>query len=229
MLQYQANPREGHIEALYLIVHFLSTNPMKRIVFDPALPLTDERQFYGDADWTELYGDITEEDPPNMLEPLGRPLQITMFVDANHANNVVTRRSHSGIFIFVQNAMIIAYSKRQNTIESATFGSELVSMRIGKELIVKLRIKLKMFGCPLAGPANVYCDNLGVVKNTSIPHSTLSKKHNSINYHVVRSAVAAGIMRVAKEDGETNLADALTKLMPYSRKQMLMSGIQYDY
>ena len=125
--------------------------------------------------------------------------------------------------------MIIPYSKRQNTVESATFGSELVAMRTGKDLIVALRIKIKMFGCPLAGPANVYCDNLGVVKNTSIPESTLSKKHNSINYHVIRSAVASGIMRVAKEDGETNLADALTKLMPYSRKKALLDAIHYDY
>jgi hypothetical protein len=229
MSQYQANPREGHLEALYLIVHFLSNNPMKRIVFDPSTPLTNEEDFFGDADWTEFYGDIEEEDPPNMPEPLGHPVQITMFVDANHANNVVTRRSHTGIFIFVQNAMIIPYSKRQNTVESATFGSELVAMRTGKDLIVALRIKIKMFGCPLAGPANVYCDNLGVVKNTSIPESTLSKKHNSINYHVIRSAVASGIMRVAKEDGETNLADALTKLMPYSRKKALLDAIHYDY
>ena len=229
MSQYQANPREGHLEALYLIVHFLSNNPMKRIVFDPSTPLTNEEDFFGDADWTEFYGDIEEEDPPNMPEPLGHPVKITMFVDANHANNVVTRRSHTGIFIFVQNAMIIPYSKRQNTVESATFGSELVAMRTGKDLIVALRIKIKMFGCPLAGPANVYCDNLGVVKNTSIPESTLSKKHNSINYHVIRSAVASGIMRVAKEDGETNLADALTKLMPYSRKKALLDAIHYDY
>eukprot|EP00957_Ditylum_brightwellii_P084990 6462864-Ditylum_brightwellii.AAC.1 len=88
MSQYQANPREGHLEALYLIVHFLSNNPMKRIVFDPATPLANDAAFYGDADWTEFYGDIQEEEPPNMPEPLGRPVQITMFVDANHANNV---------------------------------------------------------------------------------------------------------------------------------------------
>ena len=96
-----------------------------------------------------------------------------MFVDANHVNIVVTWRSHTGIFIFVQNAMISAYSKRLNTIESATFGSELVAMRTGKDLIVALRIKMKMFGCPsLAGPVKVYCDNLGVAKNTSVPEST---------------------------------------------------------
>ena len=64
-----------------------------------------------------------------------------------------------------------------------------------------------MFGIPINGPADVFCDNQGVVKNTSLLESVLSKKHNVINYHVVREAVAAGIMRVAKEDGETNLAD----------------------
>ena len=39
------------------------------------------------------------------------------------------------------------------------------------------------------------------------------KKLNAINYHAVQEAVAAGILRVGKEDGETNLADLLTKVL----------------
>jgi hypothetical protein len=70
-----------------------------------------------------------------------------------------------------------------------------------------------MFGVPIDGPANIFCDNRGVVKNVSIPESTLMKKHNAINYHAVREAAAAGILRVGKEDGETNLADLLTKVL----------------
>jgi hypothetical protein len=138
---------------------------------------------------------------------------MSAFVDANHAGNVITRRSHSGMFIFVQNAPIIWFSKRQNTVEAATFGSEFVALRICKELIVALRYKLRMFGVPIEGPTNVFCDNRGVVKNVSIPESTLMKKHNAINYHAVREAAAAGILRVGKEDGETNLADLLTKVL----------------
>ena len=76
-----------------------------------------------------------------------------------------------------------------------------------------LRYKLQMFGVPIEGPANVFCDNRGVVKNASIPESTLMKKHNAINYHAVGEAVAAGIPRVGKEDGETNLADLLMKVL----------------
>ena len=76
-----------------------------------------------------------------------------------------------------------------------------------------LRYKLRMFGVLVDGPANVFCDNRGVVRNVSIPESTLMKKHNAINYHAVREAAAAGILRVGKEDGETNIADLLTKVL----------------
>ena len=50
-------------------------------------------------------------------------------------------------------------------------------------------------------------------KSVSIPELVLHKKHNAINYHAVREVVAADIMRVGKEDGETNLADLLTKIL----------------
>ena len=113
----------------------------------------------------------------------------------------MTRRSHSGIIIFVNNAPIIWFSKRQNTVESSTFGSELVvAMRICHDLIVSLRYKLRMFGLNLQGPAFTFCDNAGVVKNVSVPESVLHKRHNAINYHVVRESVAADIMQVGKED-----------------------------
>ena len=102
-------------------------------------------------------------------------------------------------------------------------------MRQVRDKIIELRLKCKSIGLALDGPANVYCDNQGVVKNTSIPESILSKKHNTINYHIVREAVAADAIRVGKEDTETNCADALTKLLPYSKKQSLLGKIQYDY
>jgi hypothetical protein len=66
-------------------------------------------------------------------------------------------------------------------VEAATFGSEMVALRICKELIDVMHYKLMMFGVETDGPANVFCDNLGVVKNVSVPESTLMKKHNAIN------------------------------------------------
>jgi hypothetical protein len=67
-----------------------------------------------------------------------------------------------------------------------------------------------------------------VVKNVTIPESVLSKKHNAINYHAVREAVAADILRVAKEDSETNLADILTKPLTEERRMKLLKGMLYN-
>ena len=128
-----------------------------------------EKLFNNTADWSEFYGEMVEEDPPGMPKPLGTPVKIKTLLDADHAGNVVTRRSHTGILIFVNNALIVQYSKKQNTVESATFGAEMVAMRVARDLTVALRIKLKMFGVPIDGPADFSCDNDSVVKNTSIP------------------------------------------------------------
>ena len=225
--QYQADPREGHLEALYWIVNYLARFPMQRLVLNHTRPDIDESVFKA-GDWSEFYGDIAEEDPPNMPIPLGESVIMSCFVDADHAGNKVTRRSHTGIFILVNNAPITVYSKRQNTCESSTHGSELVAMRLARDLISALRIKLKWFGIPIDGPTNVFCDNAAVVNNVSLPESTLTKKHNAINFHIVRESVAAKIIRVGKEDTLTNIADVFTKLVPYTRKRELLAPFLWD-
>ena len=80
--------------------------------------------------------------------------------------------------MFVNNALIESFSKRQKRVESSTFVSEIFAMRIARDTIMEIRIKLKVFGIHLAGPVNVLCDKNGVVKNTRIPKYTLPKKHN---------------------------------------------------
>jgi hypothetical protein len=212
---------------VYHLFAYLHKHDKSSIVFDPSDPVFDPTAFIG-QDWSEFYGDVEEEMPPKMPEPLGSPVTISVFVDANHAGNIVTRRSHTGILIYLQNTPIIWHSRRQNTVETSTFGSEFVALRCARDLIVALRYKLRMFGIPINGPALVYCDNQGVVKNVTIPESVLSKKHNAINYHAVREAVAANILRVAKEDSSTNLADLLTKPLTEQRRVTLLRSILYN-
>ncbi|KAL7526240.1 hypothetical protein ACHAWF_001690, partial [Thalassiosira exigua] len=199
--QYSANPRVGHLEAVYCIFHYLKRNQVKRLVMDPETPANDRNGFNGTADWAESYGDVVDEDPPSMSKPPRKLVEIFPFCDSDHASNVVMRRSHSGILLFEPNALICSFSKKQTTVEASTYGAKLVAMRIARDMIVELRLKLKSIGVPMVGPANLFCNNQGVlVMNTSIPKSLLSKKHNSVNYHIVHEAAAAGILRIAKED-----------------------------
>ena len=201
-----------------------------KIVFDPKGVELYESGFHTiDAkEWYDFYGDVVEELPPGMPNPRGKAVDITCFVYANHAGNVITRRSQTGILIFVQNAPIIWYSKKQNTVESSSFGSEFVALRAARDMIVALQYKLHMFGVPIRGPALVLCDNQEVVKNTSFPESTISKRHNVINYHAVREAYAAGIICVGKENGGSNLADVFTKILGRAKRYRLFSQITYS-
>jgi hypothetical protein len=113
-------------------------------------------------------------------------------------------------------------------VETSTFGSEFVALRMARDLIISMRYKLRMFGILIEGPAQVFCDNQGVVKNTSLPESVLTKKHNAINYHAVQEAVAAGVLEVIKEDTQTNLADLFTKVLPSNRRRELLGSILYN-
>ena len=228
--QFLASPRKGHLEAAYHIFAFLKEHPKLKLVFDPKDVSLDESCFHSvsTAEWKEFYGDVVEEVPADMPTPLGRPVRMTCFLDADHAGNLVTRRSHSGVIIFIQNAPISWYSRRQNTVETSSSGSEFVAMRIAKEMIVGLRYKIRMFGTPIDHPTDVLCDNRGVIKNTSVPSSVLSKRHNAINYHSVREAAAASILRVGKEDTQTNIADLFTKMLPRERRNELLSQFTYS-
>jgi hypothetical protein len=141
---------------------YLNKHDKSRIIFNHADPIYDTNTFII-QDWTEFYGDVEEELLPKMPESLGQSMNITTFVDANHAGNVVTRRSHTGVIIYLQNTSIIWHSHRQNTVETSTFGSEFVALRCARDLIVALRYKLQMFSVPIEGPDKVLCDNQGVV------------------------------------------------------------------
>ena len=109
----------------------------------------------------------------------------------------------------------------------STFGSEIVALRNAVEMIESLRYKLPMFGVPLEGPTNVFCDNEAVTKNCSIPESTLQKKHHSINYHRNREAVAAETIRISYEDKNTYFADAFTKVLPVVTMNALFDCFMY--
>ena len=221
-----AMPRVGHLEQVYRMFGYLKLYPKRKIAFDPQHPAISERAFCT-FDWHDFYRGVTEAIPGDMPKPRGNPMSTHCFVDASHGSDRTTRRSQTGILIFCNRAPIIWFSKRQNTVEASTFGSEFQALKNAVELVESLRYKLRMFGIPIDGASNVFCDNEAVYKNTSLPESTLKKKHHSIAYHRCREAVAAGTVRVAKEGTQTNLSDLFTKLLPQPRREELLDKFTY--
>ena len=166
MSAHLALPRVGHLEAVYRIFGYLKLYPKRKLAFDAQHPIISEKMFKK-HDWNDFYRGVEEAIPGDMPKPRGNMMSTHCFVDASHGSDRVTRRSQTGILIFCNKAPILWHSKRQNTVEASTFGSEFQAMKNAIELIESLRYKLIMFGVPIDGSTNIFCDNEAVYKNTS--------------------------------------------------------------
>ena len=99
-------PRAGHLQQVYHIFGYLKQKCKRSIAFDPLHPEIDENRFTK-CDWYDFYRDAKEPIPGDAPEPRGNVVTTHCFVDADHAGNRVTRRSQTGILIFVNRAPII--------------------------------------------------------------------------------------------------------------------------
>ena len=207
-----ALPREGHLEAVFHIFAYLKNKHNSRLVFDPSYPNINMSTFK-ECDWKNFYGNVKEAIPLNVPPARGKPVDLRLWVDSSHADCILTRRSRTGYFIFMNNALIAFLSKKQPTIETSVFGAEFVAMKAGMERLRGIRYKLRMMGVELTGPSFIFGDNMSVIHNTQRPESTLKKKSNSICYHAVRESVAMGESITSHCSTHDNVADLATKIL----------------
>jgi hypothetical protein len=128
-------PREGHFEALLRLFGYLKQYPKRRLLVDRH-PRYETQLKFMTYDWNEFYPDVAEELPPDMPPPKGTPMHTICYVDADHAHDTFTRRLVTRILLFRNGMPVKWYSKRQKTVETSSYGSELVETRIAIELII---------------------------------------------------------------------------------------------
>ena len=186
MSRFNMAPREGHLKAAKRILGYLKTFPKGRLLVDTSYPDHSQYPVEDHPNWSDFYPDAEEELPPDMPVPRGKPVRITASVDADHAHDLVTRGFITGIVALFNNTPIRWVCKRQKTVESSTYGSELVAARVATDLIVELRYTLRSLGVPVEGPALLLGDNMSVVLSTTVPSSVLKKKHCAIGYQPLR-------------------------------------------
>ena len=145
---FRCQPRIGHLNRLKRIFGFLMQFKSSSIEFRTDLPDYGE---YPDKqyDWTYAYGKIEEKIPYNMTKAKGREVMITMFADANLYHDQVTGRFLTGLLMLLNKTPIDLFSKKQNGVETATYGSEFVAATIGVDKIVEMRYMLRMLYVPM--------------------------------------------------------------------------------
>ena len=146
-----------------------------------------------------------------MPEPLGTEVTTTTTMDANLNHCLATGKSLTGCLHFLNKTPVDWYSKKQAIVERATYGSEFVVAKTTTEQIMDIRQTLRYLGSPITTKSFLFGDNRSAVTSATLPHSTLTKRHNILAFHRVREAIAAKLMAFYWIQSDYNLSDILSK------------------
>lgn len=224
---FRVAPRQGHLDRAKRIVGYLVK--MRNAVVRIRTEVPDFSDM-PDADhpWdTSVYQGATELVPKDAPTPLGKPVRCTSYVDANLYHDMLTGRSVTGVLHLFNQTPVDWYSKKQATVETATYGSEFVAARTATEQIIANRLALRYLGVPVIGPTILFGDNHSVIDSATVPHSQLNKRHMALSFHKVREAIASGLMRFEWIKSEDNPADILSKHWGYQQVAPLIQQLLF--
>ena len=175
MPRFRQHHRIGYLERLK-IIGYLAKFPHGSLRFrlhEPDYSNLPHREY----DWQRIvYAGAKEEIPHDIPEPKGKHVATNTNVDANLHHDQVTGRAVTACLHLVNATPSHWHTKRQALVETATFGSEFVAVRIATDQIIDLRDTLMYLGVPIRSKSYIFGDNKSVVDSASIPISTLSKK-----------------------------------------------------
>ena len=191
MSRFTAAPRQRHMDKLKRIYSYVICTQNYAIRFRTDQP---DYSFLPDQDfeWTySVYGNVQEILPDEMPDRLGETVTTTTTMDANLNHYLPTGKSLTGCLHFVNKTPVDWYSKKQATVETATYGSEFVAAKTATEQIMDIRQTLRYLGAPIGAKSFLFGYNRSVVTSVTLPHSTLTKWHNILAFHRVRETIAA--------------------------------------
>ena len=233
--RFRIAPRIGHLDRIKRVYGYLKKFKNGAIRFRTGKPDYSELE-PGSYDWSSSVYDLDENDeekvPSDVPIPLGEPVITTTYVDANLMHCLTTGRSATGVLHLVNGTPIDWYSKRQATVQSATYGSEFVAARIATDQVIDLKQTLEYMGIPVER-AVMFGDNQSVVTSVTVPQSKLNKRHVALSYHRTREAIATKQLEFYHINGDINPADMLSKFAGYPQfwpilRSLLFWGVNVD-
>ena len=167
--RFRAQPRKGHLDRAKRIVGYLLFLPDGAIRFrtgEPDFSSLKDQEY----DWTRsVYSGACEQIPHDIPKPLGKHVQTTHYIDANLHHDLATGKAVTAVLHFLNQTPIDAYTKRQSTVETATYGSEFVAARTAVDQIIDICTTLRYLGVPIRDKSYMFGDNRSVVTSSTIP------------------------------------------------------------
>ena len=106
-------------------------------------------------------------------------------MDANLHHDLATGKAVTAALHFLNQTPIDAYTKRQSTVETATYGSEFIAARTAVDQIIDIHTTLQYLGVPIRDKSYMFGDNRSVVTSSTIP--TPPSPKDTIWYPIIES------------------------------------------
>ncbi len=111
MARFGPFPRVGHVRRMLRLFGYLKYHPKHRIKFDSGEPNYKGLNFL-EHDWDTYYPDCQEDVPDDAPTAYVHEMYMTVYIDASHGCDLLTRRSVTGILLCLNKTPIKWYSKR---------------------------------------------------------------------------------------------------------------------
>ncbi|QRV94948.1 Retrovirus-related Pol polyprotein from transposon TNT 1-94 [Ceratobasidium sp. AG-Ba] len=147
------------------------------------------------------------------------------YSDADWAQNILDRKSISGVVFTLAGAAICWISKKQPTVALSSMEGEYMAL----SLAVRHGLWIKMFfeelGLPLESNLAIYTDNTAAIALAHDPQFHARSKHIDTRHHFLCEHITRKSVELAHIPGNENLADLLTKALPRPRFDYLAGKV----
>ena len=137
------------------------------------------------------------------------------WVDSDCAADPDTRRSVTGYVMSLNGGPVSWKAQRQACVTLSSSEAEFVAASMCSQEVIYLRALLEGMGHQQKGPTLVWEDNASAIMMSENPVNRERSRHIDTRLYFVRDLVQEGIVKLVKCAGTHNVADALTKSVPF--------------
>jgi hypothetical protein len=106
MSRFNTFPREGFLKDVERILAYLKTFPKGNVIVNTRYPDHSIYPIEDYLNWIELYPDAEEDIPKDLPTLKGPKVRMTVYMDADHTHDLVTKRSITGILFMLNNTPV---------------------------------------------------------------------------------------------------------------------------